>query len=56
MADFKAPSKPLFYQLCILDIFNVNALEVGTFVYSCYNGPLTTFLEQTTKLTIILES
>ena len=39
-ADAKAPSKPLFTKLNILDIFSIYSLQVGTFMYHYHNNML----------------
>ena len=39
-ADYKAPSKPLFTKLNILDIFSIYSLQVGTFMYHYHNNML----------------
>ena len=39
-ADYKAPSKPLFTKLNILDIFSIDSHQVGTFMYHYHNNML----------------
>ena len=46
-ADSKAPSKPLFTKLNILDIFSIYSLQVGTFMYYYRNNMLPLSFSQT---------
>ena len=39
-ADYKASSKPLFAKLKILDVFNINLLQVSSFMYLYQNDAL----------------
>ena len=39
-ADYNAPSKPLFANLKILDVFSIYSLQVSSFMYLYHNGAL----------------
>ena len=39
-SHYQAPSKPIFYDLSLLNIFDINKLEIGTFMYKYHKNVL----------------